>query len=173
MESATTTNNYSSTIPPNSTNIKLIITTSETIQQVKDLLRVAFPINISDKFYSAIARGEDGNVGVELRDLTNHGLIGCICYRQQESHTLYINAFAIDVRMRQQGYGSYLLQHLLTNIVQNPIKYVTLHVQTSNETAIEFYKKFGFVPTLVVERYYPRLQPSSAALLTWTSSSVI
>ena len=40
-----------------------------------------------------------------------------------------------------------------------------LHVQTNNDDAIAFYKRFGFVTDQVVQNYYKRLDPSDAVIL--------
>jgi ribosomal protein S18 acetylase RimI-like enzyme len=39
------------------------------------------------------------------------------------------------------------------------------HVQVNNETAISFYKKFGFEIVEKKEQYYKRIEPSDAYVL--------
>lgn len=50
---------------------------------------------------------------------------------------------------------------------------VYLHVQVNNDTALEFYKKFGFECVERQEQYYKRIEPSDAFLLrkTFTKKS--
>ena len=40
-----------------------------------------------------------------------------------------------------------------------------MHVQVNNETAIAFYKKFGFEIVEKKEQYYKRIEPSDAYVL--------
>uniref|UniRef100_A0A1I7Z0R8 N-terminal methionine N(alpha)-acetyltransferase NatE n=1 Tax=Steinernema glaseri TaxID=37863 RepID=A0A1I7Z0R8_9BILA len=42
---------------------------------------------------------------------------------------------------------------------------IKLHVQTSNKEALEFYEKFGFQVTEIVEDYYKRIEPNDAYYL--------
>ena len=42
---------------------------------------------------------------------------------------------------------------------------VQLHVQTSNDVAVEFYKKMGFTVVKEVPGYFKRIEPSSAFLM--------
>ena len=44
---------------------------------------------------------------------------------------------------------------------------VFLHVQTSNEEAIDFYTKRGFVVGEMVKGYYKRIDPPDARILSF------
>jgi ribosomal protein S18 acetylase RimI-like enzyme len=41
-----------------------------------------------------------------------------------------------------------------------------LHVQTSNDAALEFYKKFGFTVTDTIKDYYKRIDPPDCFVLS-------
>ena len=62
-----------------------------------------------------------------------------------------------------------MMHHIIRKISdsdkRNQIVSIFLHVQTDNEEAICFYKKFGFAVVKEVENYYPRLTPSNAFIL--------
>uniref|UniRef100_A0A915IAB0 N-terminal methionine N(alpha)-acetyltransferase NatE n=1 Tax=Romanomermis culicivorax TaxID=13658 RepID=A0A915IAB0_ROMCU len=45
------------------------------------------------------------------------------------------------------------------------VESVYLHVQINNETALNFYKKFGFEVKQLVEGYYKRIEPADAYVL--------
>lgn len=47
---------------------------------------------------------------------------------------------------------------------------VFLHVQVNNESAIEFYKKFGFEIVETKQKYYKRIEPADAHVLQKTLS---
>ena len=64
--------------------------------------------------------------------------------------------------------GTRLLERTLAKAAADPnIVEAHLHVQTSNEEAIRFYKKFGFTVTETMHGYYQknRLQPPDAYVL--------
>jgi ribosomal protein S18 acetylase RimI-like enzyme len=49
---------------------------------------------------------------------------------------------------------------------RSDISEIYLHVQTNNDDAHSFYRKFGFAVTSTVEKYYQRIEPTSANILT-------
>ena len=59
----------------------------------------------------------------------------------------------------------HIIQKISDSDKRNQISSIFLHVQTNNEEAICFYKKFGFAVVKEVENYYPRLTPSNAFIL--------
>lgn len=62
--------------------------------------------------------------------------------------------------------GTRLLQHALNEgSADSFIVDAYLHVQTNNDDAIAFYKRFGFVTDQVVPNYYKRLDPPDAVIL--------
>jgi ribosomal protein S18 acetylase RimI-like enzyme len=62
--------------------------------------------------------------------------------------------------------GTLLLQHVLSLCPKDPqIKAVYLHVQINNESALSFYKHFGFEINGQVEHYYKRIEPDDAYIL--------
>jgi ribosomal protein S18 acetylase RimI-like enzyme len=64
--------------------------------------------------------------------------------------------------------GTRLLQRTLEKALEDPnIVEACLHVQTSNEEAIRFYKKFGFAVAETLRDYYKRnrLDPPDAYVL--------
>jgi len=67
---------------------------------------------------------------------------------------------------RKLGIGSALLNFVLKLCKERPtIGAVYLHVQTSNEEAIQFYKKFGFEIVETIENYYKRIEPPHCYVL--------
>ncbi|KAK8933468.1 hypothetical protein KSP39_PZI015764 [Platanthera zijinensis] len=52
-----------------------------------------------------------------------------------------------------------LLNHVMDLSAKQNISEIYLHVQTNNEDAISFYKKFGFEITETIENYYTNISP--------------
>jgi ribosomal protein S18 acetylase RimI-like enzyme len=47
----------------------------------------------------------------------------------------------------------------------NKISFIKSHVQVNNQSAIDFYKKFGFEIVETKEQYYKRIEPADAHVL--------
>ncbi|KAG5081832.1 hypothetical protein JHK86_005897 [Glycine max] len=62
--------------------------------------------------------------------------------------------------------GTRLLNHVLDLCSKQNISEVYLHVQTNNEDAINFYKKFGFEITETIQNYYTNITPPDCYVLT-------
>ncbi|MCS7116792.1 MAG: ribosomal protein S18-alanine N-acetyltransferase [Nitrososphaerota archaeon] len=64
-----------------------------------------------------------------------------------------IISLAVDERWRRKGVGTKLLEMALQHL-SNRVKRVELQVRVSNESAIQFYRRFGFRIKKRIERYY-------------------
>ena len=60
-----------------------------------------------------------------------------------------------------------MLKHILEQCEQDPtIQEIYLHVQTNNEEAINFYRKFGFHIKATIDGYYKNIDPTDAHVLS-------
>lgn len=67
---------------------------------------------------------------------------------------------------RRYGIGSQLLTKAIEDCTKaKKIKTMYLHVQDGNESAMEFYKKHGFVIKERLENYYTELDPPHCYIL--------
>merc|ERR1712126_770931 len=99
----------------------------------------------------------------------NDIVVGAVCCRvdmQGTGRKLYIMTLGCLAPYRRLGIGTKMLEHVL-NIVKEDGNYTSifLHVQVNNESAIEFYKKFGFNTVETKEQYYKRIEPADAHVL--------
>lgn len=62
--------------------------------------------------------------------------------------------------------GSRVLQMVIDYAKKHDIASILLHVQTSNEEAVQFYSKYDFKISETVEKYYSKIEPTSAYILT-------
>lgn len=63
------------------------------------------------------------------------------------------------------GPGSKLLEFAIESGEKREVEEVYLHVQTSNEEALSFYKKFGFQIVETIKDYYKRIEPRDCYVL--------
>lgn len=68
----------------------------------------------------------------------------------------YINNIAITKEYRRIGIGAQLVYELIVYGKQNNIVFFTLEVRRSNESAIAFYEKLGFVKVGERKRFYEK-----------------
>ncbi|VDN18490.1 unnamed protein product [Gongylonema pulchrum] len=133
------------------------------MQQLKRLNQAVFPLAYNDKFYRDVV--SDG----ELAKLAyfNDIVVGAVCCRidvQNGIRRLYIMTLGTLAPYRRLGIGTMLLKHVFALCKKDPtIDSIYLHV--NNESALAFYKHFGFEITGTAEQYYKRIEPSSAFIL--------
>jgi ribosomal protein S18 acetylase RimI-like enzyme len=79
-----------------------------------------------------------------------------------------------SVRIYKSGLtvGTALLDHILAqaqsqtrNTPSQPVKSLYLHVQTTNQEAVDWYKKRGFVIEETVKEYYRNIEDRDAYIL--------
>ena len=65
-----------------------------------------------------------------------------------------IAQIAIDPVYQRQHLGSLLMEEILKDAKAKKVRTITLEVRKNNEKAVKLYQKFGFIQTLVKEKYY-------------------
>merc|ERR1712062_843944 len=155
------------------TRIDLGDVTPHNIKLLKKVNQVVFPIVYHDKFYKDVL--EAG----ELAKLAyyNDVVVGAVCCRidltqasedgsQLAKRKLYIMTLGCLAPYRRLGIGTKMLRHVM-DIVEKDGNFdsVVLHVQVSNDVALEFYKRFGFEIVETKEAYYKRIEPADAHVL--------
>nr|CAG4642072.1 EOG090X0ED2 [Eurycercus lamellatus] len=139
--------------------------TQHNLKQLKRLNQVVFPVSYNDKFYKDIL--EAG----ELAKLAyyNDIVVGAVCCRidiLDGSRRLYIMTLGCLAPYRKRGIGAKMLEHVLNYVEKDgDFHSIFLHVQVNNQSAIDFYKKFGFEIVETKEQYYKRIEPADAHVL--------
>jgi len=148
--------------------IELGDVTPHNIRQLKRLNQVVFPVSYNDKFYKDVL--EAG----ELAKLAyyNDIVVGAVCCRvdlTENSRRLYIMTLGCLAPYRRLGIGSKMVEHVL-NFVHKDGNFdsIFLHVQVNNDSAIQFYRKFGFEVVETKQHYYKRIEPADAHVLQKT-----
>ena len=143
---------------------------AQNIGQLRKLNEHAFPLTYADKFYAEIP-----TLSKDFTQFAYFGgfVVGAICGRVEPlqfqgkvKKKLYIMTIGVLVAYRERGIGRMLLNYLLDNAAKQPdIAFVYLHVQTSNEGALEFYRKNGFQNLGMIPKYYKRIEPPDCFVL--------
>ncbi|UJR15407.1 hypothetical protein I4U23_002354 [Adineta vaga] len=139
--------------------------TQHNLKQLKVLNRDVFPVAYNEKFYKDLLGAG------ELCKLAycNDIVVGAVCCRidlLENRRRLYIMTLGVLAKYRELGLGTLMLEHVFKICErEGNIDSIYLHVQINNETALSFYKKFGFQIISTATEYYRRLEPSDAYLL--------
>ena len=96
---------------------------------------------------------------VYLIEKPNQNLIIGMMVISTENNKIHILSIAILPEYRQSGAASQMIKYLKENF---PQKLISLYVQTSNITALNFYFKHQFKIKKHLEKYYPNLNIKSA-----------
>ncbi|KAG6554590.1 hypothetical protein Mapa_003608 [Marchantia paleacea] len=138
------------------------------LMQLKKLNMSIFPVSYQDKFYTDALSSGDFTKLAYYADLC----VGSIACRLEKKEggagvRLYIMTLGVLAPYRRIGIGSKLLKKTLEQCEQDAvIVEVYLHVQTNNEAAIEFYKKFDFEITETIKNYYKHIEPPDCYVLS-------
>jgi len=152
---------------PRSGRIELGDVTPHNIKLLRRLNQVIFPVSYNEKFYKDVL--EAG----ELAKLAyfNDIVVGAVCCRIDESDAgqrrLYIMTLGCLASYRRLGIGTRMLEHVLNWVKKDKRKFASifLHVQVSNDVAMDFYRRFGFEVLETREKYYKRISPADAFVL--------
>ncbi|CAA2933524.1 N-alpha-acetyltransferase 50 [Olea europaea subsp. europaea] len=79
---------------------------------------------------------------------------------------VYIMTLGVLAPYRGLGIGTKLVSYVLDLCAKQNIGEIYLHVQTNNEDAINFYKKFGFEITETIQNYYTNITPPDCFVVT-------
>lgn len=133
--------------------------------QLKKLNIALFPVRYNDKYYAdALASGEFTKLAY-YSDICV-GAIACRLEKKDGAVRVYIMTLGVLAPYRGLGIGTMLLNHVLDLCSTQNISEIYLHVQTNNEEAINFYKKFGFEITETIKNYYTNITPPDCYVLT-------
>ncbi|CDP04809.1 unnamed protein product [Coffea canephora] len=136
------------------------------IMQLKKLNTALFPVRYNKKYYAdALASGEFTKLAY-YSDIC----VGSIACRKEKKEggadCVYIMTLGVLAPYRGLGIGTKLLKHVLDLCTKENIGEIFLHVQTNNEDAIKFYKKFGFEITDTIQNYYTNITPPDCYVVT-------
>ncbi|KAL8216865.1 hypothetical protein R6Q59_011361 [Mikania micrantha] len=137
------------------------------LMQLKKLNSVLFPVRYNDKYYADVLASGEFTKLAYYSDICV-GSIACRLEKKEGGAVrVYIMTLGVLAPYRGLGIGTKLLDHVLDlSSKQTNISEIYLHVQTNNEDAISFYKKFGFEITETIQNYYTNITPPDCYVVT-------
>ncbi|CEG67255.1 hypothetical protein CU097_006183 [Rhizopus azygosporus] len=143
--------------------------TPNNLGQVRALHKTLFPVSYSDNFYNELLEaGEFAKLAYY-----NDVCVGVVCCRKEkdedlpEKYKLYMMTLGVLEPYRRLGLGTRLVEHILKQSqLSTDISRVYLHVQVTNDAAVDFYKKNQFEVKKTEKDYYKNIEPRDAYLLS-------
>lgn len=116
--------------------------------------------NFNDTYFNET--GKRLNISKEFKDnpyinymvyVLGDKIVGYLSYEDIFDRYEISNLYVL-YNYRGNKIGSYLIQELINRAKLSNIKNITLEVNKGNLVAINLYKKYGFVPVAIREKYY-------------------
>jgi ribosomal protein S18 acetylase RimI-like enzyme len=147
------------------------------IGTLRILNRAILPVSYKDKFYRDLLNYPEMYRQLAYKDAN---VVGAVCCRiendpkSEDDKRLYMMIIGVLAAYRGMQVGTKMLDYVLdqTSKYHHEIKSIYLHVQTSNDDAITFYKKFGFEIIETIDDYYTRVEPKSCYVLSRVNTPV-
>ena len=143
--------------------------TKDNVAQLKMINEVALPVRYQEKFYKDIITTPEEFTHFAFWNGFSVGAVGCRLETKEGVTKLYIMTLAVLPTYRNRAVGSKLVQSELDacpEYTEATVSEVYLHVQTNNDLAINFYKRFGFEISRTIENYYQNIEPSACYVLS-------
>jgi ribosomal-protein-alanine N-acetyltransferase len=112
-----------------------------------DTLPERYNPSIFNQFYESFPEGF-------LVALHDHTLVGFLIGIKTTKNTARILMLSVNNNNRKQGIGSALLKKFLSEMKNHEIKQVELEMRTTNESALKFYIKQGFILREKLQHFY-------------------
>ncbi|KAL6615562.1 hypothetical protein ACP70R_037832 [Stipagrostis hirtigluma subsp. patula] len=136
------------------------------VMQLKKLNTALFPVRYNDKYYQDVIASKDFSKLAYYNDICV-GAIACRLEKKEGGAVrVYIMTLGVLAPYRGLGIGTKLLNHVFDLSAKQNISEIYLHVQTNNDDAIAFYKKFGFEITETIHNYYMNITPPDCYVVT-------
>jgi ribosomal-protein-alanine N-acetyltransferase len=114
----------------------------------------SFPVPWKREFFASELAEPHRYLRVLARRDGEEPRIGGYLFAVSLYEEFHINKIATDRRLRQQGYGRWLLEDALARARSMGSASITLEVRLSNEAARSFYRSYGFTEAYRRRAYY-------------------
>jgi len=134
-------------------------------EHLRQLNNLSLPVKYQNGFYQRILAKLRFGKFAYVNDI----IVGDITWKYdifENQKNVYIMTISVLEDYKRFNIGSQLLNELI-NIHRNvkQIKYINLHVQVNNQSALNFYLKHNFENVRTIENYYTDIEPRDAYYL--------
>jgi N-alpha-acetyltransferase 50 len=144
-----------------------VAVTPDNVAQLKVINQIALPVRYQEKFYKDIVSTPEDFTHFAFWNGFSVGAVCCRLETKEGVTRLYVMTLAVLPAYRNRNVGSNLVQSVLDACPDHTeVTEVYLHVQTNNDLAINFYKRFGFEISETIPGYYQNIEPTDCYVLT-------
>ena len=122
------------------------------------IFNTSLPVCNSFTFYRMCLKS---NPTYQWASLIYRSVIGAVV-TVRKGKDILIMSLAVKASYRNYGVGHSLLKKLKESCLKDKLEEIHLHVQETNEDAIRFYKREGFVERERISNFYKRLEHKTA-----------
>mmetsp|Transcript_19967 Transcript_19967/g.57081 ORF Transcript_19967/g.57081 Transcript_19967/m.57081 type:complete len:171 (+) Transcript_19967:127-639(+) len=138
------------------------------VGQLRRLQEAILPVQYKDSFFTQVIDLSKEKLArlAYFKDI----MVGTACSRVEsregrEGKYLYIMTLAVLPAYRSRDIGTELIKDLEKTAREMGLEGIFLHVWTTNEDAIRFYKRLGFDTTETLKGYYKDISPPDGYVL--------
>mmetsp|Transcript_11067 Transcript_11067/g.25336 ORF Transcript_11067/g.25336 Transcript_11067/m.25336 type:complete len:201 (-) Transcript_11067:143-745(-) len=144
--------------------------TEKNLGQLKKLNTATFPVHYKEMFYNDLLKCLDYSRLGYVVDV----LVASICCRLEDraagGKALYIMTLSVLNAYQRRSLATQLIKWAIEKAEgekgqSDDVREIYLHVQTSNEGALAFYKKFDFEVCEEIKNYYKKIDPPDCYVL--------
>jgi len=144
--------------------------TEKNIGQLKKLDSATFPVHYQETFYQRLLQSLEYTRLGYCADILVCSISCRLESRPGGGKALYIMTLNVLKAYQRRGLGSQLIRWCNEKAEgesgkADDVREIYLHVQTSNDGAIAFYKSFGFEVTEQINNYYKTIDPPDSYVL--------
>jgi ribosomal-protein-alanine N-acetyltransferase len=124
------------------------------LDEVARIESESFPVPWKREFFASELVEPHRYIRVLAREDGGDPRIGGYLFAVALYEEFHINKIATDPRLRQQGYGRWLLEDALSRARMTGATAITLEVRVSNTAARRFYRSYAFTEAYRRRAYY-------------------
>ncbi|KAG0165726.1 N-alpha-acetyltransferase 50 [Apophysomyces sp. BC1034] len=140
--------------------------TPNNIGQLRKLHNVLFPVKYDDKCYNNILEAGELAKLVYYNDVC----VGAVC-SQKNGEKIEVLTLGVLKPYRGLGLGQTLLNHILDQAKERGSTSIDAYVQTSDDSAVAFYKHHGFELISTEKDYFKQLDQKDAYVFSKSTAS--
>lgn len=136
--------------------INIVNIISDDVKDLRDCNKAVLPVYYFQYQYLEFINDPDHILLKAIDKNNDKTFIGYIIGRLENKKRFHIVSFGVYKQFRRHKVGSLLMTEIEKQALDKypSVQFVSLNVQTTNESAIKFYENVGFKKVRLLEHYY-------------------
>ena len=124
------------------------------VKEIVNINKNCLPVVYNQKEYIEFILDKDT---ILLKAVLENNTIGYVLGKWYSNVRFHIMSFGVNIKFRRHNVGTKLIEQVINKAKEstnNKLNIVTLYVQVSNISAINFYEKCGFIKQKYMKNFY-------------------